>query len=46
MLPLAVPGIVATAIYIFLTAWDELIFAWVLLCIHNCNCTHHVAVKG
>ncbi|NLU28002.1 carbohydrate ABC transporter permease [Acetivibrio thermocellus] len=31
MLPLAVPGIVATAIYIFLTAWDELIFAWVLL---------------
>jgi len=28
MLPLAVPGIVATAIYIFLTAWDELIFAW------------------
>ncbi|HOM01246.1 MAG TPA: carbohydrate ABC transporter permease [Acetivibrio sp.] len=31
MLPLAVPGIVATAIYIFLMAWDELIFAWVLL---------------
>ncbi|WP_243467133.1 carbohydrate ABC transporter permease [Acetivibrio straminisolvens] len=31
MLPLAVPGIVATAIYIFLMAWDELLFAWVLL---------------
>jgi len=28
--PLARPGIVATAIYIFLTAWDELMFAWVL----------------
>lgn len=30
VLPLAVPGIIATGIYIFLTAWDELIFAWVL----------------
>jgi len=29
-LPLAIPGIVATGIYIFLTAWDELMFAWVL----------------
>jgi multiple sugar transport system permease protein len=29
-LPLARPGIVATAIYVFLTAWDELLFAWVL----------------
>ncbi|MFH1347710.1 MAG: carbohydrate ABC transporter permease [Candidatus Margulisiibacteriota bacterium] len=29
-LPLAVPGIIATGIYIFLTAWDELMFAWVL----------------
>jgi len=29
-LPLAVPGIVATGIYIFLMAWDELMFAWVL----------------
>ncbi len=28
--PLAAPGIVATAIYVFLTAWDELMFAWVL----------------
>lgn len=30
VLPLAVPGIIATGIYVFLTAWDELIFAWVL----------------
>jgi multiple sugar transport system permease protein len=29
-LPLAMPGIIATGIYIFLTAWDELMFAWVL----------------
>ncbi len=29
-LPLARPGIVATAIYVFLSAWDELLFAWVL----------------
>lgn len=29
-LPLSVPGIVATGIYIFLNAWDELIFAWIL----------------
>jgi multiple sugar transport system permease protein len=29
-LPLAVPGIIATGIYIFLNAWDELMFAWVL----------------
>lgn len=29
-LPLAVPGVVATAIYVFLTAWDELMFAWVM----------------
>ncbi|MBU0687521.1 MAG: carbohydrate ABC transporter permease [Candidatus Margulisbacteria bacterium] len=30
VLPLAIPGIIATGIYIFLTAWDELIFAWIL----------------
>lgn len=30
VLPLAVPGIIATGVYVFLTAWDELIFAWVL----------------
>lgn len=30
VLPLAVPGIIATGIWVFLTTWDELIFAWVL----------------
>ncbi|MCZ8521370.1 MULTISPECIES: carbohydrate ABC transporter permease [Paenibacillus] len=30
ILPLSVPGMIATCIYIFLTAWDELLFAWVL----------------
>jgi multiple sugar transport system permease protein len=30
ILPLAVPGMIATCVYIFLTAWDELLFAWVL----------------
>jgi multiple sugar transport system permease protein len=30
ILPLAIPGIIAAAIYIFLMAWDELLFAWVL----------------
>ena len=30
VLPLAIPGIIATGIYVFLTAWDELVFAWVL----------------
>ncbi|MFA4906432.1 MAG: carbohydrate ABC transporter permease [Candidatus Margulisiibacteriota bacterium] len=29
-LPLAIPGIIATGIYVFLQAWDELVFAWVL----------------
>ncbi len=29
-LPLALPGIIATGIYVFLNAWDELMFAWVL----------------
>jgi len=29
-LPLAIPGIIATGIYTFLAAWDELMFAWVL----------------
>jgi multiple sugar transport system permease protein len=29
-LPLALPGVIATGIYVFLTAWDELMFAWVL----------------
>ena len=30
VLPLAIPGIIATGIYVFLTTWDELMFAWVL----------------
>jgi len=30
VLPLAIPGIIATGIYVFLTAWDELMFAWIL----------------
>lgn len=30
-LPLAAPGIIATGIYIFLIAWDELMFATILL---------------
>jgi multiple sugar transport system permease protein len=30
-LPLAMPGIIATGIYIFLVAWDELLFATILL---------------
>ena len=31
VLPLALPGIIATGIFIFLTAWDELMFGTVLL---------------
>jgi multiple sugar transport system permease protein len=30
VLPLALPGLISTAVYVFLTAWDELVFAWVL----------------
>jgi len=30
ILPLALPGLAATAVYIFLTAWDELMFAQLL----------------
>ena len=30
IIPSAMPGIVATGIYVFLTAWDELMFAWIL----------------
>ncbi len=30
ILPLSVPGLIATCVYIFLTAWDELLFAWVM----------------
>lgn len=30
VLPAALPGIVASGIYVFLTVWDELMFAWIL----------------
>lgn len=30
IVPSAMPGIVATGVYVFLSAWDELMFAWVL----------------
>ncbi len=30
VLPLSIPGLVATATYVFLTAWDELLFAVVM----------------
>lgn len=30
ILPVSTPGLIATAVYVFLTAWDELLFAWVL----------------
>jgi len=30
VLPVSAPGIIATATFIFLLAWDELFFAWVL----------------
>ncbi len=30
IIPAAMPGIVATGIYVFLLAWDELMFAWIL----------------
>jgi multiple sugar transport system permease protein len=30
VLPLSAPGIIATATFVFLLAWDELFFAWVL----------------
>jgi multiple sugar transport system permease protein len=30
VLPISLPGIIATATFIFLLAWDELFFAWVL----------------
>jgi multiple sugar transport system permease protein len=31
MLPLAWPGVVATAVYVFLSGWDELLFASVMM---------------
>lgn len=30
ILPVSLPGLIATGVYVFLTAWDELLFAWVL----------------
>lgn len=30
VLPVSIPGLIATGVYVFLTAWDELLFAWVL----------------
>ena len=30
IVPSAMPGIVATGVFVFLSAWDELMFAWVL----------------
>jgi len=30
VLPISTPGIIATATFVFLLAWDELFFAWVL----------------
>lgn len=30
IMPLSLPGLIATATFVFLTAWDELLFAWVL----------------
>ncbi len=30
IVPSALPGIIATGVYVFLSAWDELMFAWVL----------------
>jgi len=30
VLPISAPGIIATATFVFLLAWDELFFAWVL----------------
>lgn len=30
IIPSALPGIIATGVFVFLSAWDELMFAWVL----------------
>ncbi|MEN9355019.1 MAG: hypothetical protein RL318_2344 [Fibrobacterota bacterium] len=30
IIPAAMPGIIASGIYVFLTVWDELMFAWLL----------------
>ncbi|HSQ41117.1 MAG TPA: carbohydrate ABC transporter permease [Fibrobacteraceae bacterium] len=43
-LPAAFPGIVATGIYVFLLAWDELMFAWVL-CTDTSTATIPVGIR-
>ena len=43
-LPAALPGIVATGIYVFLLAWDELMFAWVL-CTDTSTATIPVGIR-
>lgn len=30
LLPLAIPGVIATTIFCFITAWNELMFAYIL----------------
>ena len=32
LLPLVAPGLVATSIFAFIQAWNEFIFAYILLC--------------
>jgi multiple sugar transport system permease protein len=43
VLPLSVPGIVATGIFVFLVAWDELMFAWILT--NNSTATIPVGIR-
>jgi ABC-type glycerol-3-phosphate transport system permease component len=43
-IPAALPGIVATGIYVFLLAWDELMFAWVL-CTDTSTATIPVGIR-
>lgn len=43
-IPAALPGIVATGIYVFLLAWDELMFAWVL-CTDTTTATIPVGIR-
>jgi len=44
VLPAALPGIIATGIYVFLLAWDELMFAWVL-CTDTSTATIPVGIR-
>jgi|GEM_PF-70769 len=43
-LPAALPGIIATGIYVFLLSWDELMFAWVL-CTDTSTATIPVGIR-